>query len=128
MPTVRKKFMKQKKDRPKRDSTVLTEARYHWLISRIPELIDEPNPFSSKEDEKTCYEANKDTIMERWLSDPKHYCTRPKCFHWFEDAQRRQIGESDHQWLKRLGLLQEREIPKFRELEEWDAKQRAKLI
>jgi hypothetical protein len=149
MPTVRKKFMKQKKERPKKDSSVLTEARYHWLISEMPDFIGNENPFSSQQDEEICYRANKDTILERWLSDPHNYCRRPKCFLQFEDLPSRQIVgqekwfnpmdhdrgewevspilESDHQWLNRLGLLEEKEVNKYHELEVEERKARTQM-
>ena len=80
MPTVRKKFLKRKKDAPKEDAKLLTEKRYSWLISDMPKFLSEENPFDSPEDEEICYRANKSTIMERWLSDPKNHCHRPRCW------------------------------------------------
>ena len=149
MPTVKKKFMSLKKDRPKKDPKVFNEVRYRWLISEMLELIGEENPFGSEEDERACYQANKSQIMERWLADPQNYCRRPKCFQWFEELQPKQIIgrerwfnpmdgpgkwelspilESDHTWLNRLGLLEEKEVKRFQELQESEAKERAGMI
>ena len=141
--------MSLKKDRPRRDPRVLTEIRYHWLISEMPKFIGEENPFSSEEDERVCYQTNKSQIMERWLSDPKNYCRRPKCFLLFEDLSPKQIVgqekwfnpmdhtpgewevapilESDHVWLHRLNLLQEKEVDRYQELEVEERKARVQM-
>ena len=98
MPTVRKKFMALKKIRPKKDAKVLTEKRYNWLVSGMPELIGEQNPFDQEEDQEICCRANKNAIMDRWFTQPIKYCQRPDCWWKFENVPPAEILGYEKWW------------------------------
>jgi hypothetical protein len=126
----------------------LTEDRYDNLTSEMEVILD-GDIFPSPEDRKKCYQANKKEIMERWLSDPQHFCQRPFCFWQFESLPERKvigkqkwwnpidhspgkwevvdIKEKDHQFLYRLGLLTEKEMKTYRNLEEYFQEEKARL-
>jgi hypothetical protein len=131
---------------PMQTASKLTENRYIQLV--FPEMVDEAvygKPFASPEDRETCHWANKDEILERWLSHPLHGCSRPSCFYQYETLPgRRIIGkqkwhntkeweispviEGEHEYLFRLGLLQDFEMDRYQELKNHSDEVRERMI
>ncbi|MGA2467616.1 MAG: hypothetical protein ABSH06_25125 [Thermodesulfobacteriota bacterium] len=123
------------------DPTILTDARFENLTSFMDYILN-GDVFLSSKDRKECYQKNRGEILEQWLENKENFCERPYCFWQFEDLPTRKIIrfekwwnaidfpaqwevspilEKDFQFLKRLGLLLEKEEEKFLELEqEWN--------
>ena len=147
MPTVKKKFMASKQRT--RNARELTERRYTNLTSEMDVIVN-GDLFKTQEDRRLCYESNKSEILDRWLIDPKNYCTRPLCYHQFENRPPKQIvgqhkwfnsidhhpgkwelspiEEKEHEYLFRLGLLQPKETERYETLRQEAERERGQLV
>ena len=135
MPVKPRKLKNRRSDL---NPTILTGERYENLSSQIHYIMN-GDVFPSPEARKICYLKNREEILLRWLDDDRNFCDRP--FAWWEFEilpEREKIGEekwwnpidknppewetspifeNDAQFLRRLGVLCQKEMNRYCELE-----------